>query len=201
MGSDLGDLQRQLKLHLPDYYRVGFWGYCSGNRDQALECTDPRLSFSFDLSAILRSASPLIDRVLPKQKEQDLSGYQKLSGAVVWLYILGLVSTVLTVGLGVRKAFCGGHRRLLTALYSVSLRSETQCNLLTVQLSAILVTVAGICVTAMFGALSHAINALLGDLGGAAQMGSSALAAVWMAVVFSWAALLVWLIQLCRRRL
>ncbi|KAJ5267444.1 hypothetical protein N7478_010252 [Penicillium angulare] len=35
------NIASEIKLHLPDYYRVGLWGYCSGDDDQKAVCSHP----------------------------------------------------------------------------------------------------------------------------------------------------------------
>ena len=120
VGSGVEDIATEIKLHLPDYYRVGLWGYCSGDDDQKAVCSHPSLSFRFDLSAMLRSASPFVDHILPEQGNHSLGGYAKLSHGINGMCIIGFVSTVLGIAFGVRRRFCGGHKKLLTALHLVS---------------------------------------------------------------------------------
>lgn len=114
------DITSDVKLHLPDYYRVGLWGFCSGHDHQKAVCSHPSLSFCFDLSAILRSASPLVDHILREQDDHDISGYARLSHGITCMCILGFTMIVFAMVLGVWREFYGGHKKLLTALHMVS---------------------------------------------------------------------------------
>ncbi|KAJ5100905.1 hypothetical protein N7456_006957 [Penicillium angulare] len=178
------DTTSEIKFHLPDYYRVGLWGFCSGHDDQKAVCSHPSLSFCFDLSAILRSASPLVDHILREQEDHDMSGYARLSHGITGMCILGFIMTVLAIVLGVWREFYGGHKKLLTALHMCSLA---------------LVTAAAIGVTTMYGILSHTITEVLDDLGGQARVGGSMLALLWMAMVLSLGAFSVCLVRFFRR--
>ncbi|KAJ5267798.1 hypothetical protein N7478_010606 [Penicillium angulare] len=178
------NIASEIKLHLPDYYRVGLWGYCSGDDDQKAVCSHPSLSFYFDLSAILRSASPLVDHILRDKGDHGISGYARLSHGITCMCILGLIVTVLAIVLGVWREFYGGHKKLLTAFHMCSLA---------------LVTAATIGVTTMYGILSHTINNFLGDLGGQARVGGSMLALLWMATFFSLGAFSVSFVRFFRR--
>ncbi|KAJ5267777.1 hypothetical protein N7478_010585 [Penicillium angulare] len=178
------EITSEIKVHLPDYYHVGLWGYCSGDDDQKAVCSHPSLSFHFDLSAILRSASPLVDHILREQEDHDISGYARLSHGITCMCILGFIMTVLVIVLGVWREFYGGHKKLLAALHMCSV---------------ILVTAAAISVTAMYGILIHTITEVLDGLGGQARVGGSMLTLLWMAMILSLGAFSVWLIRLfCR---
>ncbi|KAJ5100955.1 hypothetical protein N7456_007007 [Penicillium angulare] len=184
IGGAAEDITSEIKFHLPDYYRVGLWGYCSGDDDQKTVCSHPSLSFCFDLSAILRSASPLVDHILRGEGDPGISGYARLSHGITGMCILGFIMTILAIVLGVWREFYGGHKKLLTALHMCSLA---------------LVTAAALGVTTMYGIFSHTITEVLDDLDGTARVGGSMLALVWMAMVLSLGAFSVCLVRFFRR--
>ncbi|KAF3009275.1 hypothetical protein E8E15_002494 [Penicillium rubens] len=181
VSSELEDLTDKLKSHLPEYYSVGLWGYCKGQNGSVTNCSDPSTSFSFDLLNIFDSVSTEINDFIPSLNQTVFAGYRDVSQAIIWLYILGFISTVLVVILGVRKAVFSGGNKLL-AIFST--------------LSMLLVTAATIGVTVIYGLWTAGIKSVLQSFGASASLGGHMFAATWLAVAFSISALLVWLIQL-----
>ena len=118
----------ELKSHLFQYYYVGLWGYCKSRNGSKVVCSEPRTSFSFDLSAVLDSTPVEVDKVLPKVDQKAISGYRQLSHGIIGLYISGFITTVLVVILGVRRTFLARGSKLL-ALFCIV--SDTEITLMT----------------------------------------------------------------------
>ncbi|KAJ5938369.1 hypothetical protein N7466_001503 [Penicillium verhagenii] len=170
----------ELKSHLFQYYYVGLWGYCKSRDGSKAVCSEPRTSFSFDLSAVLDSTPVEIDKVLPKVDEKAISGYQKLSHWIISLYISGFVTTVLVVILGARRTFWARGNRLLA---------------LSCIVSALLLAVATVGVTVMYGLFTAGIKTSLHPFGVQAGLGGLMLTLIWLAASCSVAAFFIWLIQ------
>lgn len=119
VSSELEDLTDKLKSYLPEYYSVGLWGYCKGQNGSVTNCSDPSTSFSFDLLNIFDSVSTEINDFIPSLNQTVFAGYRDVSQAIIWLYILGFISTVLVVILGVRKAVFSGGNKLLAIFSTV----------------------------------------------------------------------------------
>ncbi|EAW20677.1 SUR7/PalI family protein [Aspergillus fischeri NRRL 181] len=98
-SSSLSDLRSNIWSTLPDYYAVGLWGYCSGEKGASKysSCSTPTLSFSFDLVAILESNAPGAVSLLPEASKAVLPGLSKSSRLAVAAYIIGMAATTLTV--------------------------------------------------------------------------------------------------------
>lgn len=113
-------MSNELKSNLPTYYSVGLWGYCK-EKDSHTSCSQPSVSFSFDLSAIFNTISSDVDDLLPGINKKALTGYRELSQAVTWLYIFGFVATAFSVVFAVRTVFFSAGSKLL--LISCMVRS------------------------------------------------------------------------------
>ncbi|OQE62067.1 hypothetical protein PENNAL_c0272G05150 [Penicillium nalgiovense] len=171
-------LSDEINSHLPGFYSVGLWGYCQGQKETSSysNCSQPSTSFSFDLLAILGSASPFIDGVLPDGNNKVLAGYHGVSRWSISAYILGFISTFVAVVFGVTTMF-----------FSKLTIAES---------ATIFVAGASIGVTVIYGLLTGAIQSILHPLGADASFGAHSFAATWLAVTFSFAALLTWLIEM-----
>ena len=136
VSGHLQDISDDLKLHLPAYYKVGLLGYCEGKADAAgySNCSDPSISFSFDLLNIIGSASGKFEELLPKGNEKVLAGYRDLSKWSIWAYVWGLIATVLATAFGITSTMLSFGRKLLIIF---SIVSAISCHLLWVVLTAI----------------------------------------------------------------
>ncbi|KAJ5330512.1 hypothetical protein N7476_000295, partial [Penicillium atrosanguineum] len=175
------DQLNELKSHLFQYYSVGLWGYCKSRNGSKTVCSEPSTSFFFDLFSVLNSTLVKVDKVLPGLDQKAISGYRKLSRGIVGFYISGSVTTALVVILGVRKTFFSRGSRLLALLCTVS---------------TLLVTIATVGATVMYGLLAAGIKTALQSFGVQAGLGTQIFTATWLAVSFSVGALVTWLIQL-----
>ncbi|GAA93005.1 hypothetical protein AKAW_11117 [Aspergillus luchuensis IFO 4308] len=176
----LRTLEKELQSELPAYYTVGLWGYCEGNDTQVVSCSRPSISFTFNISGILNSASTEIDELVSRIDDKVLTGYYDVSRAVIWLYISGFVAATLTALLGIRKTFFNGGNKLLLTFCVLSLA---------------LIMSATIGVNVIYRLNTSGINTVLGSFGASASLGTHMLAAAWLAFAFSSSVLLLWLIQ------
>lgn len=120
-GGHLENWAKDLNSEVPAYYSVGLLAYCQGQSDHDLTCSHPTVSFSFNLSNILNSVSTEMDDVVPGVSDKLLTGYRDGSQAIIWLYISGSITAILTAGFGIRKAFRHGGSSLLIISCTVSL--------------------------------------------------------------------------------
>ncbi|CRL27546.1 Actin cortical patch SUR7/pH-response regulator PalI [Penicillium camemberti] len=175
-------LSNEINSHLPGFYSVGLWGYCQGQKETSYSnCSQPSTSFSFDLLSILGSVTPVIDGVLPDENNKVLAGYHVVSRWSISAYILGFVSTFVAVVFGVTTMFFS-RGKILLIISSLS--------------ATIFVAGASIGVTVIYGLITGAIQSILHPLGADASFGAHSFAATWLAVTFSFAALLTWLIEM-----
>ncbi|OJJ65709.1 hypothetical protein ASPBRDRAFT_139521 [Aspergillus brasiliensis CBS 101740] len=176
----LRTLEKELQSELPAYYTIGLWGYCEGNDTQVVSCSRPSISFTFNISGILNSASTEIGELVSTIDDKVLTGYCNMSRAITWLYISGFFAATLTALLGIRKmAFGRGNKLLLTFCV----------------LSLALITSATIGANVIYCLNTSGINMILGSFGASASLGAHMLVAAWLAFAFSSSALLIWLIQ------
>ncbi|CAG8243683.1 unnamed protein product [Penicillium olsonii] len=168
----------EIKSHLPGSYSVGLWGYCQGQKETVSysNCSQPSTSFSFDLLSIFGSISPTIEDMLPDENNKVLAGYHEVSRWSISAYILGIASTFLAVVFGVTTIFFSWGKLLLI----ISSLAAT-----------IFITGASISVTVIYGLITSAVKSIGAD----ASLGAHSFTATWLAVAFSFAAFLTWLIE------
>ncbi|CAG8262429.1 unnamed protein product [Penicillium salamii] len=152
-------LSDEISAQLPDFYSVGLWGYCQGQKEDTAysNCSQPSTSFSFDLLSILGSVSSGIDEVLPDKNRKVLAGYHDVSQWSISAYILGFVSTFIAVIFGVTTMFFSRGKTLLI----ISSLTAT-----------VFVTGASIGVTIIYGLITGAIQSILHPLGADASFGA-----------------------------
>ncbi|CAG8665139.1 unnamed protein product, partial [Penicillium salamii] len=172
-------LSDEIKSHLPHFYSVGLLGYCQGQKETPSysNCSQPSTSFSFDLLSIFGSVSPAIEEVLPDENNKVLAGYHDVSRWSISAYILGFASTFLAVVFGVTTIFFS-RGKLFLIISSLS--------------ATIFITGASISVTVIYGLITGAIKSIGAD----ASFGAHLFTATWLAVAFSFAAFLTWLIEM-----
>lgn len=109
-------------LHLPAFYAVGLWGYCEGQQavGSFSQCSDPSVSFSFDLLGLFRSLSNDVNKLVPQGSGKALAGYSVVSRWSIWAYVLGFTSTVLAIVFGVVSIVYSRGRILLLLCCIVS---------------------------------------------------------------------------------
>ncbi|CAG8344776.1 unnamed protein product [Penicillium salamii] len=172
-------LSDEVKSHLPDFYSVGLWGYCQGQKETMSysNCSHPSASFSFDLLSIFGSVSPAIEDMLPDKNNKILAGYHEFSRWSISAYILGIAFTSLATVFGVTTVLYSWGK-LLLIIFSLS--------------ATFFITGASISVTVIYGLVTGAIKSIGVD----ASLGPHSFIATWLAVAFSFAAFLTWLIEM-----
>jgi hypothetical protein len=193
-------LSDEINSHLPDFYSVGLWGYCQGQKETASysNCSQPSTSFSFDLLSIFGSVSPAIGEVLPDENNKVLAGYHDVSRWSISAYILGFVSTFVAVVFGITTMFFSRGKiwLIISSLVRPWYIVPEQKKLTISESATIFVTGASIGVTVIYGLITGAIQSILHPLGADASFGTHSFTATWLAVTFSFAALLIWLIEM-----
>ncbi|KAJ5743481.1 hypothetical protein N7533_010583 [Penicillium manginii] len=170
-----------MKSHIPQHYSVGLWSYCTSGHNPESTCSDPSLTFAFNLSSTLSSTVAKMEKVLQPVGESTISGYRQISHAIIYLYISSLVGNTLVTALGIQKTFFDRGDRLLSILNP---------------LSALFITTATVGVTVMYGLFVTEVKAKLSDIGVKAILGSRLFGAAWLAVFLSIGSSIIWLIQL-----
>lgn len=114
-GATIEHIADDLNFHLPAYYAVGLWSYCEGQKASSpfSKCSDPSVSFSFDLLGIFSSLSNDVNKLIPQSSGKALAGYSVVSKWTIWAYILGLTSTVFAIVFGITSVFFSWGRIFL----------------------------------------------------------------------------------------
>ncbi|KAK9847008.1 Actin cortical patch SUR7/pH-response regulator PalI [Penicillium brevicompactum] len=177
-ASKVQSFSDEISSHFPGFYSVGLWGYCEGQKGTVSysNCSQPSSSFSFDLLGVFGSISPTIEEMLPDENNKVLAGYHDVSRWSISAYVLGIASTFLAVVFGVTTIFFSWGKPLLI----ISSLAAT-----------IFITGASISVTVIYGLITSAVKSIGAD----ASLGAHSFTATWLAVAFSFAAFLTWLIE------
>ncbi|KAJ5882281.1 uncharacterized protein N7529_000953, partial [Penicillium soppii] len=170
-----------LKSHLPRYYFVGLWGYCKSQDSSEMVCSDPSTSFAFDLSALLDSTPVKVSDMIPDIDQSSISSYRPLSLSLTRLYISGFVATTLTIILAGRKFFFSNGSKLLAIFCT---------------LSSTLITTATTLVMVLYGLFASVVKNNLQTYGVQVNFGANMLITTWLALMFSIASSIIWLVQI-----
>lgn len=121
-GTYLQNIADDFNLHLPAFYAVGLWSYCEGQQAGGpfSQCSNPSVSFSFDLLGLFDSLSNDVSKFIPQGSGKALAGYSVVSRWSIWAYILGFTSTVLAIVFGIMSIFYSRGRLLLILCCIVS---------------------------------------------------------------------------------
>lgn len=187
-SSDLSSLLNQAKnaLQLKDFYDVGLFGYCDGNVTKnnfdTTYCSKAKAAFWFNPVEVWGLNGTGVENVLPKNLQNDLNMYKAVSKWMFVAYIVAFASTVLELLVGL-TAICGRLGSCITTLVS--------------SVSLLFIIAASVTSTVLFAVVKDAFNKNLNDYGIKGTMGHSIYVTTWLAVAFSLAASVFWMLSSC----
>jgi len=171
---------------LADFYDVGLWNYCSGNKTgndtfDITFCSSRQAQYWFnplDVWGLNTSSSDI-----PKSVNSALNTYEKVSKFMFIAYIVAFVATLVELVFGF-FAICSRWGSFVVTIVST--------------VSSIFILAASITSTALFATLVGTFDsALKNTFHIEASLGRSMFITTWLAVLFSWAAGLFWLFSVC----
>ncbi|RHZ62122.1 uncharacterized protein CDV56_100217 [Aspergillus thermomutatus] len=184
LATALNEAQKQ--LNIKDFYDIGLWGYCDGDVSngnyKTSNCSKPKAEFYFDPITVWKLNDTGVEDVLPSDLSKALNVYKNVSKWMFIAYIVAFIATVVELVVGV-FAICSRWGSCVTSLVSA--------------VSFLFITAASVTSTALFAVLKGTFNEALKDYGIKGYMGKNIYIATWLAVAFSLAASLFWVISSC----
>lgn len=174
-----------------DFYDIGLWGYCAGNKTSSGEykvdfCSKPKAEFSFDPVDVWglnsTSAASAVDDILPSNLHKALNTYKSVSKWMFIAYIIAFGATAVELIVGL-FAICSRLGSLVTSLIS--------------GVAFLFTAAASITATAMFAVFLGAFNTDLKQYGMHGSMGKNIYVATWIATAFALGGTFFWLFSSC----
>ncbi|EEQ85462.1 hypothetical protein RJZ56_004354 [Blastomyces dermatitidis] len=176
--------------NLHDFYLVGLWNHCYGEYENGefkiVRCTDRKAKYWFnpidewDLEDLVEDNSD--DKFLPDNLDKGLSAYKKVAGWMFIAFIVAFVATCVELLVGIAAVFSRWGSLVVTIVSAVS---------------SVFFFAAAITATAMYAALTAAINTSLKPYNVHATLGKNMFATLWLGVAFSLASGVFWLFSVC----
>ncbi|KAK5688018.1 hypothetical protein LTR17_026568 [Elasticomyces elasticus] len=198
---------------LKPVYQIHLWNYCTGDSTNGSidHCTKKRSNYVFDpvvewglnSTNVTSSATPtatasnvvesginhlknnteeLENELLGKTGRKAMEAYRKVAKWMFIAYEISLWTTLATIVCSILAVF-SRWGSFLTWIFAV--------------VSSIFTFGSVLASTILFGTLTGALQTLLHPYGIRVSMGTHALAVTWLAVLFSWAATIFWMMSVC----
>ncbi|KAH8694280.1 integral membrane protein [Talaromyces proteolyticus] len=170
-----------------DFYDVGLWGYCTGNKTtngdfKVDHCSSSKAMFWFNPSEVWGLNDTGVDTLFPESLQKGLSAYEKASKWMFIAYVIAVVSVVAELLVGISAIFS----RLGSCITSFVSGIATFFTI-----------AAAITSTALYAALVGLFNTSLKDYQIHASVGGRMIAVTWLAAAFSIASGLFWAFSSC----
>jgi hypothetical protein len=178
----------ELNLTLNDFYTIGLWNYCTGNKTNGnfitTFCSGRQSSYWFDPVSVwgLNSTTTNSTEILPSDLQKALTVYRDVAKWMFLAYIIAFLSTAAELIVGI-FAICSRWGSCATSIVSAIAFGFT--------------VAASITSTALFAVLAGTFNTVLKVYNIKGSVGTSMLATTWLAVAFALGAALFWLLSSC----
>ncbi|KAJ4374142.1 hypothetical protein N0V83_002883 [Neocucurbitaria cava] len=171
---------------LKDFYQVGLWSYCSGDKKDGKEtityCSSRKFNFWFDPLTVWDLKDTNLQQVLGDKMQKGLDAYKKVASWMTWAFVIALILTAVEFVIGFFAIF-SRWGSLVTTIVSTA--------------QTLFMVAAAITATAMYGALAGVFESVLKPYKIEASLGSKMLSVLWIGVAFSIASGFFWLISVC----
>ncbi|CAO2657366.1 Nn.00g034920.m01.CDS01 [Neocucurbitaria sp. VM-36] len=171
---------------LKDFYQVGLWSYCEGDKKDGKEtitkCSSRKFNFWFDPTTVWELKDTSAQKILGDDMQKGLDAYKKVAGWMTWAFVIALVLTAVEFVIGFFAIF-SRWGSLVTTIVSTA--------------QTVFAIAAAATATAMYGALVGVFESVLKPYNIDASMGTKMLSVLWLGVAFSIASGFFWLISVC----
>jgi hypothetical protein len=174
---------------LKDFYQVGLWSYCSGDKDNKTGketityCSPSKSNFWFDPFEVWGLQNTTFQKAVGSEDlQKGLNAYKKASGWMVWSFGIALVLSAAEFIIGFFAIF-SRWGSLVTTIVSTA--------------QTIFIIAAAATATSVYAILTGVFETVLKPIEIEASMGTKMLSVVWLAVAFSLASGLFWLASVC----
>jgi len=172
---------------LKDFYQVGLWSYCEGDKDKdgketITYCSARKFNFWFDPFHVWELKDTSAQKVLGEDLQRGLEKYKKAAGWMTWAFVIALILTAVEFVIGFFAIF-SRWGSLVTTIVSTA--------------QTVFILAAAGTATAMYAALASVFHTVLKPYNINASLGSKMLSVLWLGVAFSVASGFFWLISVC----
>ncbi|CBX95138.1 similar to integral membrane protein [Plenodomus lingam JN3] len=172
---------------LKDFYQVGLWSYCEGDRDNngketITKCSARKFQFHFDPVEVWGLQNTTVQDVLGDKFQSGMNTYKKVAGWMNWAFVITVILTAAEFVIGFFAIF-SRWGSLITTIVSTA--------------QTVFAIAAAATATALYGTLTGVFKSVLEPYNIEASMGSQMLSVLWLAVAFSIASGFFWLISVC----
>lgn len=184
--------QALAKNEIRDFYDIGLWGYCAGNKTSSGEykvdyCSKPKAEFAFDPVTVwgLNSSSSgasNVEDVLPSNLHKALDTYKTVSK---WMFIAYMV------------AFGATAIELIFGLFAICSRLGSFVTSIISGVAFIFTLAASVTATAMFAVFTGTFDTALKQYHIHGSMGKNIYVATWIATAFALCGTMFWLFSSC----
>lgn len=114
--------QAEKALNLYDFYDIGLWNYCSGNKTadgdyQVTYCAPPQAEFWFNPVEVWKLNNTGVENLLPDNLQKGLDTYKSVSKWMFIAYAVAFISTIVELVVGL-TAICSRLGSLITSFVS-----------------------------------------------------------------------------------
>ena len=201
----LNALQNAAKsAQLKDFYTVGLWNYCEGDKDKddketITYCSPRKANFWFNPVDIWKLDEAAGQKIFSDDMQKGLDAYHKVAGWMYSSYIIAIILTAAEFVVGLAAIFSRWGSLVTTVISTVSYPESTISTheLTSPQAQTVFVFAAAITSTVIYGSLAGVFETALKPFNIQATLGKQMLGVVWLAVAFSTASGFFWLISIC----
>ncbi|KAB2579941.1 Integral membrane protein [Lasiodiplodia theobromae] len=188
-GTDIDDellaaLTVSANENLSDIYTVGIWNYCSGDKNSSGidYCSGRKASYWFNPVDVWGLNSTGAEDLIPDKLESGLKIYKKVANWMFAAYTVAFFATLAEILVGILAIFSRWGSFITTIVASVA---------------TIFTIAASITSSALYGTLVGTFNSVFKEYNIKAEMGGKMMGITWLAVAFSVAAGLFWVLSTC----
>ncbi|KAF3004245.1 hypothetical protein E8E13_007590 [Curvularia kusanoi] len=172
---------------LKDFYQVGLWSYCEGEKDKdgvekITYCSSSKTQFWFNPIEVWGLQNTSVQNVLGDDLQKGLDTYKKVAGWMNWAFIIATILTAAEFVIGFFAIF-SRWGSLVTTILSTA--------------SSLFSIAAAATATGVYGVLTGVFHTALEPYNIEASMGNKMLQTMWLGVAFSIASGLFWLLSVC----
>lgn len=169
---------------IADYYEVYLFNFCSGNNNVSTPtfCSPLQSQFFFNPLSEWGLNSSTVEGVLPSDLKNGVQLYQKASG---WMHVAYTV------------AICTTSASVLSGILAIWSRWGSCITSIVSSASTLFTALAAASSTAIFSTIVGTVDTALKPYDISLSLGTNMLALDWLAVAFSVAATLFWIVSIC----
>ncbi|KAL8850081.1 MAG: hypothetical protein Q9221_005007 [Calogaya cf. arnoldii] len=173
-------------LDVKDFYHVSLWNYCAGDfengQDKVTYCSPRKNQFWFNPVEVWGLNNTGVEKLFSDELRSGLDAYQKAAKWMFIAYVVAVVATIVEIFVGVFALFSR-----LGSLATTIVSTVSSLFLIGFALTA----------TILYTTLMGSFNEAVKQYNIRGSLGHNMFVVTWLAVAFSFAAGLFWLISSC----